>query len=253
MKKLLPIVALVTVIAVTAAAQSGLDQGAAPPDATGTAGVVESAPPEMAPEPVEIIPKEIPVTRYLPLWENSPFNRVVVRAVTTTISSTFGKDLVLEGLVNDKKRGPIAFVRDTKENVPFTISSEKSSGDYPYTIVSANKDADPQKTTVTITDGNEQAEIGYQANILTQAIRTPRQQARPNAGENNEGRPAAARAREAQQRNQAGGGNTPPPGRQLKPTSQPPQAESEPEEDPLERIDDPTRRRLVPLPKGVAN
>lgn len=210
------------------------------------AGPEESIP--EAPIVEETLPTGYPVTRYVPIWENSPFNREVARIVETKISSTFGKNLVLEGLVNDKAKGPIAFVRDTKENVPFTISSEESSGDYSYKIVSANKDADPQKTTVMITDGKEQAEIGYQANILTQSIRAPQQQAAPAATDRNS---AAARAREAQLRNQAAKqkapGNQP---RQVQPEGNQPVAQPEKEDDALDRLDDVPRRRMVPLPKG---
>lgn len=199
----------------------------------------------------ETLPTGHSVTRYVPVWENSPFNREVARIVETKLSSTFGKNLVLEGLVSDKAKGPIAFVRDTKENVPFTISSEKSSGDYTYTIVSANKDPDPQKTTVTITDGKEQAEIGYQANILTQSIRAPQQQAAPAADRN----PAASRAREAQLRNQQAKqkvpGNQQP--RQVPPASAQPAAQPEKQDDALDRLDEAPRRRMVPLPKGAGN
>ncbi|MDF1859783.1 MAG: hypothetical protein P1U87_06180 [Verrucomicrobiales bacterium] len=203
-----------------------------------------------APIVEETLPSGHSVTRYVPVWENSPFNREVARIVETKLSSTFGKNLVLEGLVSDKAKGPIAFVRDTKENVPFTISSEKSSGDYTYTIVSANKDPDPQKTTVTITDGKEQAEIGYQANILTQSIRAPQQQAAPAADRNS----AASRAREAQLRNQQAKqkapGNQP---RQVQPVNTQPAAQPEKQEDALDRLDEAPRRRMVPLPKGAGN
>ncbi|MEX2581534.1 MAG: hypothetical protein WD342_20930 [Verrucomicrobiales bacterium] len=117
----------------------------------------------------EILPVAFPVTRYTEIWEDSPFNREVVKVVEQKVISSFGQSIALEGLVSDDAVGPIAYVRDVKEDKPLVVTSQASES-HPYTIVSANQVNNPFETTVTITDGTETAEIGYAENRLTQKI-----------------------------------------------------------------------------------
>lgn len=122
----------------------------------------------------EILPVSFPVSRYTEIWEDSPFNREVVKVVEQKAISNFGQSIALEGLVSDDAVGPIAYVVDLKENEHLVLTSQASDS-HPYTIVSANQVNNPLETTVTITDGTETAEIGYAESTLTQKI----QQAAP--------------------------------------------------------------------------
>lgn len=131
---------------------------------------------EAAPAPVEVeeetLPTGFPVTRYTAIWENSPFNREVVAAAVKTIESSFAQSLVLEGVINDDVKGPVAYVRDKREDKSLVITSAKTDS-HPYTIVSANQSRRPEETKITITDGNETGEIGFEVAALTQAIAQP--------------------------------------------------------------------------------
>ena len=97
---------------------------------------------EAAPATVEVeeetLPTGFPVTRYTAIWENSPFNREVVAAAAKTIESSFAQSLVLEGVINDDVKGPVAYVRDKREDKSLVITSAKNES-HPYTIVSANQ------------------------------------------------------------------------------------------------------------------
>jgi hypothetical protein len=202
----------------------------------------------------EALPTGYPVTRYSAIWENSPFTREVIRPAKTTSASAFGKNMVLRGLLIDSQEGPIAYVRDNKENQILRITSAGSSRGFPYTLVSADKQANPKDTVVVITDGKEEAEIGYEENALTAAIRAPQQQVRTDPKQQQAGGNAAARVREQQLRNQeaakrAQQNKTTPPAsiRQTSSTSNPPKPEIK---DSFEALDDVPKRRSVPLPKG---
>lgn len=202
----------------------------------------------------EALPTSYPVTRYSSIWENSPFNREVIKPVKTTLTSSFGKNMVLQGLLIDSREGPIAYVRDNKENKTLRITSEGSNYGFPYSIVSADKQANPKDTTVTITDGQEQAEISYEEKALTASIRAPQQQARTDSRQQPASGGAAARVREQQLRSQEAAKraqqqkSSPPTSRQTSSTSE---AKKPEPVDPLDKIDDAPRRRSVPLPRGA--
>lgn len=202
----------------------------------------------------KVLPDSFPVTRYTAVWENSPFTREVVKVVERKVISSFGNSLTLEGLINDDERGTVAYVKDITENETLIITSKpdpKTDG-HPYTIVSADLVSDPQSSTVTITDGNETAEIGYAENALTRTIRqeAPPQQANdddPRKQQINRARPQPNQDRPV-----------PTPGRvSLDPPSKTKaQAELEAARKAaaaatpaLERIDNDVRQRRVPLPK----
>ncbi|MCG8600595.1 MAG: hypothetical protein MI807_10675 [Verrucomicrobiales bacterium] len=202
----------------------------------------------------EALPTSYPVTRYSSIWENSPFNREVIKPVKTNLTNNFGRNMVLQGLIIDSQQGPIAYVFDSKENKTIRITSQGSNYDLPYTIVSADKQADPKGTKVIITDGQEEAEITYEENALTASIRAPQQQARSDNRKQPPAGNAAARVREQQQRNQEAAkraqqnSGSSPASRPAPPASAPKKPENV---DPLDKIDDAPRRRSVPLPKGV--
>jgi hypothetical protein len=198
----------------------------------------------------DVLPVAHPVSRYTEIWDDSPFNREVIKAVAETISSSFAQTLTLEGIVTDNTIGPIAYVRDNAENQPIVITSAKSES-HPYTIVSANQVNNPEETKVTITDGRETGEIGYVVAKLTQPIQQIQPQAPPQ-GQDPKNRP--------------GQKNVPPippggadaanrqailrvPGNALNPSSAPNQPETPASATPaLEQLDDEPRRRRVPLP-----
>lgn len=204
-------------------------------------------------EEERILPYRHPVVRYSETWRDSPFNREVLPPVTTTLSSSFGRNLVLTGLVNDASLGPIAYVRDTKENKSLRITSEASTR-HPYLIDSAEKGRDPKDTKVVVTDGKEKAEITFEIASLTQAIQAPRQvqrEEKPKGGgglrPSRPANPEAARVNAAVTQDPAavrqGSNVARPPQPNPNP---PPTADSEPINDPL---DAEPRRRRVPLPK----
>ncbi len=118
----------------------------------------------------DILPIAVPVSRYSSIWEKSPFNREVVKIVSTAQFSALGKNLTLEGIVHDDIVGPIAYVRNLTDNQPLMITSRKSES-HPYRIISANEVNDPRDSRVTITDGLDNAEIGYSDNLMTQTIK----------------------------------------------------------------------------------
>src|SRR5690606_30969748 len=74
----------------------------------------------------DLLPTSFPVSRYTDIWEDSPFNREVIKVVAQAISSSFAQTLTLEGIVTDDTIGPIAYVRDNTENQPIVITSAKS-------------------------------------------------------------------------------------------------------------------------------
>ncbi|MEM9282934.1 MAG: hypothetical protein AAGA96_13990 [Verrucomicrobiota bacterium] len=120
----------------------------------------------------ELLPIQIPVTQYSAVWENCPFNREVVKVVEARITSNFGRNLTLDGLSHDSILGPIAYVRDLSDNQPLMITQAQSDS-HPYTIVKAPETNDPREAKVTITNGQETAEIGYQSGMMTQTIAQP--------------------------------------------------------------------------------
>jgi len=202
----------------------------------------------------DVLPTSHPVSRYTEIWENSPFNREVVKVVEQAISSSFAQTLTLEGVVNDNTRGAIAYVRDNAENQPIVITSAKSES-HPYTIVSANLVNNPEETKVTITDGKETGEIGYVIAKLTQPIQQFQPQAQPQGQDPkqrpNKGTPppppggadaaAAAANRQAAPRV---------PGNALiNPPSDADQTQTPTSATPaLDKLDEEPRRRRVPLP-----
>lgn len=192
----------------------------------------------------EVLPISYPLTRYTAIWQNSPFEREVVKPVVETISSTFGRDLALEGLIQDSKKGPVAYMRNVKDNVPLVVTkSPAPNGAHPYTIVSATQAHNPAESTVIITDGKEKAEIGFVETMLTQAIAAPvRQQPR------NENDPRR-NAEKAAQRN-------PTPPRPKPPANASTSAQNntrpQAETPALDDIDEPRRRRIL-LPGASRN
>lgn len=199
-----------------------------------------------------LLPTAYPVIRYSEIWENSPFERVVIKEVVSGPQSSFAQNLVLEGVVTDDTRGTVAYVRDIREDKPLVITSNES-GDHPYRVVSANQEHNPEATKVTITDGKETGEIGFNAQKLTQAITAP--VAAPSAA------PGLAPGGQPRPGNQ-------PPGRDGKDKPQLPQSPQTPQspaagvavppvpvtDNPgsgapvLDKIDNEPRRRRVPLP-----
>lgn len=206
-----------------------------------------------------VLPTGYPVTRYTDIWENSPFNREVVKAAAKTMESSFAGSLILEGLVTDDTLGPIAYVRDVREDKPIVITKEKTEA-HPFTIVSANQVANPEETKVTVTDGSETGEIGYVVAKLTQAIAAPAPAA-PTQPQNRQGQGGqppgrdgkglplpggaggggAAGTSPALSRNPPGSTPVPKPEDAGKPTSVAPA---------LDNMDAEPRRRRVPLPGG---
>lgn len=195
----------------------------------------------------KILPTSYPVSRYTEVWDDSPFNREVVRPVEQTITSSFAKTLVLEGIVNDDTLGPIAYVRDTAEDKPIVITSTARDG-HPFTIVSANLVNNPEETTVTVTDGSETGEIRYVAAKLTQAIVQPPPQApqgtnpaqNPAARERDKGRAIPPTPPGAVGSAPGGGG-----GGGVRTDEAPKPASAAPA---LDALDSEPRRRRVPLP-----
>lgn len=123
-------------------------------------------------EEQDILPSEFPVTRYAPIWEDSPFNREVVAQINTKPRSAFASNFVLEGLVTDENAGSIAYVRDLSENQFLAITKKKDEKTSLF-LVGAKKGTNPAETVVTISDGKETAEIRYAEGVFTKAIEAP--------------------------------------------------------------------------------
>lgn len=200
-----------------------------------------------------VLPTGFSVTRYIDIWENSPFNREVVKAGATTMASSFAGSLVLEGLVTDDTLGPIAYVRDIREDKPIVVTRQKSES-HPFTIVSANQVANPEETKVTVTNGNETGEIGYVAAKLTQAIAAPAPApAVPAPAGQRQGQILPGRDGKGLQ--PPGGAGIPPATNQNLPGAAPPanpQGANQPTSvaPALDNMDDQPKRRRVPLPGG---
>lgn len=204
-----------------------------------------------------VLPTGYPVTRYTDIWENSPFNREVVKAVAKTMESSFAGSLVLEGLVTDDTLGPIAYVRDVREDKPIVITREKSEA-HPFTIVSANQVANPEETKVTVTDGSETGEIGYVVAKLTQAIAAPAPVAPTQQRQGQGGQPPGRDGKGLPLPGGAGGGGAAgtspalsrnPPG--STPATKPEDAGKPTSVAPaLDNMESEPRRRRVPLPGG---
>lgn len=190
-----------------------------------------------------LLPTPYPVNRYTDIWENSPFNREVIKEVVTGPQTSFSQNLVLEGVVTDDTRGTVAYVRDIREDKPLVITSNETDG-HPYRVVGANQEHDPEKTKVTITDGKETGEIGFNAQKLTQAIAVPAPAPAP-AGGRQPNQPPGRDAKAKPPVNPPGGapGNVgavvPPVDATGNPASGAPI---------LDKIDSEPRRRRVPLP-----
>jgi len=206
-------------------------------------------------EEEEVLPTGFPVSRYTAIWEDSPFNREVVKVAAQTIQSSFAQTLVLEGIVNDDTIGPIAYVRDVAEDRPLVITNAASEA-HPYTIVTANQTNNPEETKITLTDGKETGEIGYVVTKLTQAIAQPAVAAQPNRPPNQPGRdgkPGAAGASSMPPPvgaggGQSGGGRVPGSANPIITSDEPPAPKSAAPA--LDNMDSEPRRRRVPLPGG---
>lgn len=199
----------------------------------------------------DVLPAAHPVSRYTDIWDDSPFNREVIKAVAETISSSFAQTLTLEGIVTDNTIGPIAYVRDNAENQPIVITSAKSES-HPYTIVSANQVNNPEETKVTITDGKETGEIGYVVAKLTQPIQQIQPQAPPQ-GQDPKNRPGQKNAPPIPPGGADAAANRQAiprvPGNSLNPPAAPNQPQAPASATPaLNQLDDEPRRRRVPLP-----
>ena len=228
--------------------------------AVGEPAVGDSA--DEAPAGVEedTLPMGFPVARYTAVWENSPFNREVIPAAPKTLGSSFAGALVLEGVINDDEKGPLAYVRDTREDKSLVITSAKSDG-HPFSIVSAKQSNRPEETKITITDGNETGEIGFETAALTQAIAQPVSTAPPQTQGRVDPRGGIAQPNLQQGAGQVGGqsgggaqpggmrpgGNTPQIGSPATSTAAPASATPA-----LDALDAEPRRRRVPLP-GASN
>lgn len=193
-----------------------------------------------------LLPVAFPVTRYTAIWEDSPFEREVVKPVVNTVPSTFAQSLVLEGLVNDDRRGPVAYVRDNRDNLSLVVTKEPSgTASNPYTVVSAKLSRKPEESKVTITDGKETAEIGFVVASLTQAIAAPAPAPAP-ARQSRTEKPDKASIRPSTPPGLVAPGAIPPGGAGIdaatpndEPTSLTPA---------LDKLDSEPRRRRVPLP-----
>tara|TARA_B100001093_G_C26627952_1_gene927583 strand:+ start:252 stop:869 length:618 start_codon:yes stop_codon:yes gene_type:complete len=117
-------------------------------------------------------PIQRPVSEYTSIWESCPFNREVVKAAETRITSSFGKNLALDGLSYDSVIGPIAYLRDLSINQPFMVTKKKNDI-HPYSILEATETDDPREAKVTVTNGEEIAEIRYTSNLMTKTIAQP--------------------------------------------------------------------------------
>jgi len=117
-------------------------------------------------------PIQRPVAQYAAIWENCPFNREVVKIANTQVTSTFGRNLALDGLSYDSVIGPIAYLRDLSINQPFMVTKEKSDT-HPYSIIEATETDDPREARVTVTNGEQIAEIRYTTNLMTKTIAQP--------------------------------------------------------------------------------
>ncbi|MEQ1841872.1 MAG: hypothetical protein ABL994_15815 [Verrucomicrobiales bacterium] len=124
-----------------------------------------------AQEEEEFLPSRFSLERYTAGWENSPSNREVVKVVAAQVVSAFGRDIVLEGVISDDQTGTIAYARDLVHG-NLMIITEKISEEHPFNIKSNSQANDPRETSVTITDGKEEAEIRYEVKSLTQTITT---------------------------------------------------------------------------------
>lgn len=116
-----------------------------------------------------VLPRPYPVTRYEVVWKDSPFLREVVRTSPAPLLGSFGQTMVLEGMVDDAERGAIAYIRDEKEKRTYVVTTEVSTS-HGFRIVVAKMDRDPRGSSVTITDGEERADISYRNDVLTSSI-----------------------------------------------------------------------------------
>jgi len=186
-----------------------------------------------------VTPVARPSSHYTAEWENSAFHREVIPPQPTLeIRAGFAQYLTLDGLVEDDVEGPIAFVRNTEENLYLMITRERKPG-VPFRIVEANQTHNPVTTTVRITNGTEEATIGFDRNRLVQSLSAP---------------PAAAAKEES-----SPGATTSPPGDSERSsrgtTNEPPADEAErispgegEELTPEDRLENRTRQRKVPRP-----
>lgn len=198
-----------------------------------------ASPPLRGQDRSQVLPQSYSLSRYSVLWEHSPFQREVAKVVAETVQSAFAQTLVLEGLVDDEASGPIAYVRDQRENLFYVITTAESD-DHPYLIESASQARDPRQSKVVITDGNERREIGYPSDALSRAIEQVLAAPTPEAERSDPSapRPAAEGAPEAPAK--AGGdpsdGSSP---QAVPPGAAPPQNEVDP------AAKGPARRRVI--------
>jgi hypothetical protein len=260
--RLYPLVAVLAMATALPAQDAPLvDAASALPEPVGEPAAAEA--PATPPAEVEedTLPTGFPVTRYTAIWENSPFNREVIPAVAQTIESSFARAIVLEGVINDDEKGPVAYVRDTREDKPLVITTAKTES-HPFTIVSAKQSNRPEETKITITDGKETGEIGFEAAALTQAIAQPVSAAPPQKAGKPDPRGGNQQPNFQQGAGQVGGqsgggaqaggirpaaGNTPQIGTPAAPTGAPQSVTPA-----LDALDSEPRRRRVPLP-GATN
>ena len=97
---------------------------------------------------------------------------------------------MLEGLVKDKKKGPIAYLRNLEDDSVMVVTKEANKKG--FHIVSANQATDPTESTVTITDGTETAEIAFDDKVLSRPVASMQPAVPPQgAGGQNQGKSGA--------------------------------------------------------------
>jgi len=207
-------------------------------------------PPWSAGAEEEVIPTRFPVSRYTATWDDSPFTREVVKPTVQTVQSDFARNLTLEGLVNDDEAGPIAYVRDLQADQSLVITSETHAS-HPYTLVSANQVNDPQQTTVTVTNGNEEAEIGYEAGSMTRAIDSPRPSKTSSTAKSGSAADSSPRSGPERAEGPEGAVDTAPPGaRGPSPSTSANDGAARAAQTPSKPTSEPSRRRRVLLPRS---
>lgn len=108
----------------------------------------------------EILPRSYPASRYLTIWNNSPFLREVGDPTTIEGEAPATLDVSLEGLVIDENTGAIAYLRDSKTG-EFLTATEKPSPLHSFLVMDARPNRDPTLTVVSISDGDRTADLRF--------------------------------------------------------------------------------------------
>ena len=119
---------------------------------------------------------DIPVFRNLSEYHSEFSSSVFLRKIVETktvlpannATSDFGKEFLLDGVLQDSNGGVMAFIRDKNKKQVLVVTSQATTG---LRIIDAKVSAHPKDTEVTVSDGKEKITLTYGSDRFLKRVR----------------------------------------------------------------------------------